>query len=68
MAEKSRGNLGVLAAPRVAPRLPEEEQAPLYKRLRAQAFLGIFLGYAGYYLIRNNVSIVSADLQESRHV
>ncbi|WP_054951965.1 MFS transporter [Flaviflexus massiliensis] len=64
MAEKSRGSLGVLAAPSVAPRLPEEEQAPLYKRLRGQAFLGIFLGYAGYYLIRNNVSIVSAVLEE----
>ena len=28
-----------------------------YKRLRWQIFLGIFLGYAGYYLVRKNFSL-----------
>lgn len=64
MADHSSGIMSKLAAPPAAPRIPEEQQAPLYKRLRGQAFLGIFIGYAGFYLIRNNVSIVSAVLEE----
>lgn len=64
MADHSSGIMSKFAAPPAAPRIPEEEQAPLYKRLRGQAFLGIFIGYAGFYLIRNNVSIVSAVLEE----
>ena len=28
-----------------------------YRRLRLQVFIGIFVGYAGYYLLRNNFSI-----------
>lgn len=64
MAKNSRATLGVLAAPPAAPRVPENEIEPLYKRFRRQAFLGIFIGYAGFYLIRNNVSIVSAVLKE----
>src|SRR5688572_29653765 len=37
---------------------------PEYKRLRKQVFFGIFLGYAGYYLIRKNFSMVMPDLIE----
>ncbi|MGO1318897.1 MAG: MFS transporter [Galactobacter sp.] len=59
MAHKSKGGLGFLSAPADAPRLGAAEVAKKYPRLRAQVFLGIFLGYAGFYLIRNNVSIVS---------
>nr|WP_239519494.1 MFS transporter [Arcanobacterium phocisimile] len=36
----------------------------VYKRMRFEVFMGIFLGYAGFYLIRNNVSLVAAILQE----
>lgn len=35
-----------------------------YKKLRLQVFLGIFLGYAGYYLVRKNFSLVIPDLVE----
>jgi OPA family glycerol-3-phosphate transporter-like MFS transporter len=42
--------------------LPEREIDPEYKRLRLQVFLGIFVGYAGYYLIRKNFSMVMPDL------
>lgn len=28
-----------------------------YKRLRAQVFLGIFIGYAGFYIVRKNFSM-----------
>ena len=33
-----------------------------YKRLRLQVFLGIFIGYAGYYLVRKNFSLAVPDL------
>ena len=37
--------------------LPEEKAASAYKRLRFQVFAGIFVGYAGYYLVRKNFSL-----------
>lgn len=43
-------------------RLPEKEIDPTYKKLRWQVFLGIFIGYAGYYLVRKNFSMVMPDL------
>ncbi|MBB6612828.1 glycerol-3-phosphate transporter [Pontibacter sp. Tf4] len=45
-----------------ADRLPLERIDPEYKRLRLQVFLGIFIGYAGYYLVRKNFSLVMPDL------
>ena len=36
-------------------RLPEAEIDPLYRRLRWQIFLGIFFGYAAYYLVRKTL-------------
>lgn len=32
--------------------LPEEKIDSTYRRLRWQIFAGIFIGYAGYYLLR----------------
>ncbi len=45
-------------------RLPKEEIDPTYKKLRWQVFMGIFIGYAGYYLVRKNFSMVMPDLIE----
>ncbi|HEY0354744.1 MAG TPA: MFS transporter, partial [Flavisolibacter sp.] len=42
--------------------LPLERVDPEYKKLRMQVFLGIFIGYAGYYLVRKNFSMVMPDL------
>ncbi|RYZ30092.1 MAG: glycerol-3-phosphate transporter [Chitinophagaceae bacterium] len=42
--------------------LPAQEIDPAYKKLRMQVFLGIFIGYAGYYLLRKNFSMVMPDL------
>jgi MFS transporter, OPA family, glycerol-3-phosphate transporter len=53
---------GLLAPP------PHKEALPLnridsdYKRLRWQVFIGIFIGYAGYYLVRKNFSMAMPDL------
>ena len=33
-----------------------------YKRMRYQVFIGIFIGYAGYYLVRKNFSLIMPDL------
>ncbi|MFC0180502.1 glycerol-3-phosphate transporter [Thorsellia kenyensis] len=37
---------------------------PLYKRLRWQLFIGIFFGYAAYYLVRKNFALAIPDLIE----
>lgn len=44
--------------------LPKDKIDPVYKRLRLQVFLGIFIGYAGYYLVRKNFSLIMPDLIE----
>ena len=44
--------------------LPDGEVDASYKKLRLQVFLGIFIGYAGYYLVRKNFSMAMPDLIE----
>jgi OPA family glycerol-3-phosphate transporter-like MFS transporter len=51
------------APPPPAPRLPPEEVSRLYPRLRWQMLEATFIGYATFYLVRNNLSPVKADLQ-----
>ena len=46
------------------PLLPKEKIDPTYKKLRLQVFLGIFIGYAGYYLVRKNFTLAMPYLQE----
>ncbi|MCU1405080.1 MAG: glpT, partial [Glaciihabitans sp.] len=60
----SRGAFHFLAAPPPAPRLNSAEVQRKYPRLRLQVFLGIFIGYAAYYLIRNNVPLVATILRD----
>ncbi|SMY37098.1 Glycerol-3-phosphate transporter [Photobacterium malacitanum] len=45
-------------------RLPDGSIDPVYKRLRWQLFVGIFFGYAGYYLVRKNFSLAMPYLIE----
>jgi OPA family glycerol-3-phosphate transporter-like MFS transporter len=42
--------------------LPAEQVDPSYKRLRWQVFIGIFVGYAGYYLVRKNFTLAMPHL------
>jgi len=42
--------------------IPMNRRDPEYKKLRLKVFLGIFIGYAGYYLVRKNFSLVMPDL------
>jgi len=56
-----RGILRPAAA--IAP-LPEEKAGSAYKKLRIQVFVGIFVGYAGYYLVRKNFALAMPYLIE----
>jgi OPA family glycerol-3-phosphate transporter-like MFS transporter len=40
-----------------APPLPPDRIDAEYRRLRWQVFVGIFVGYAGFYLVRNNFAL-----------
>lgn len=50
------------AAPHV-PRLPDNEVRRLYPRYRFSVMEATYLGYASFYLVRNNLSPVAKDLQ-----
>lgn len=43
--------------PAAKPLLPKEKIDAEYKKMRLKVFLGAFLGYAGYYLVRKNLAI-----------
>jgi OPA family glycerol-3-phosphate transporter-like MFS transporter len=43
-------------------RLPKEQIDKEYRSNRIKVFLGIFIGYAGYYLVRKNFSLAMPDL------
>ncbi len=42
--------------------LPEEKIDSVYNSNRWKVFIGIFIGYAGYYLVRKNFSMAMPDL------
>jgi MFS transporter, OPA family, glycerol-3-phosphate transporter len=42
--------------------LPAAEVDGRYRRLRLEVFLGIFFGYAAYYLVRNNLALAIPDI------
>ncbi|RYE64973.1 MAG: glycerol-3-phosphate transporter, partial [Oxalobacteraceae bacterium] len=46
--------------------LPDEKIDSTYRRLRWQIFAGIFIGYAGYYLLRKNFSLAMPYLIEEQ--
>ena len=47
-----------------AERLPADRVDSEYRKLRLQVFLGIFIGYAGYYFVRKNFSLAMPYLIE----
>lgn len=44
------------------PALPDSSVAAEYRRLRWQVFTGIFVGYAGFYLVRSNFSLALPEI------
>ena len=57
--------IGFLKPAAFAPELPAGRVDPEYRRLRRRVFTGIFVGYAGYYLVRNNLALAIPDLLEA---
>jgi OPA family glycerol-3-phosphate transporter-like MFS transporter len=57
--------IGFLKPAAFAPELPATRVDPEYRRLRRRVFTGIFVGYAGYYLVRNNLALAIPDLLEA---
>lgn len=51
-----------LKAPPSKPLISANKIDATYKKMRMQVFLGIFIGYAGYYLIRKNFALAIPDL------
>lgn len=47
------------------PRLPEAEIKKLYPRYRWQIFESAFMGYAMFYVVRNNLSVVQKEMGEA---
>ena len=56
--------IGFLKPPQHIWPLPKDQVEPTYKQLRWKVFMGIFIGYAGYYLVRKNFSLIKPDLLE----
>lgn len=52
-----------LTPPPYKAELPEEQIDSRYKTLRWRVFIGIFVGYAGYYLVRKNFTMAMPELE-----
>lgn len=53
---------GFFDPPQAKPRLPKEKIDRVFKSMRFRVFMGAFIGYAAYYLVRKNLSLASADM------
>ena len=58
-----KGIRNFFAPPPHVERLPEEEIRRVYPRFRWQILEATFLGYAAFYLVRNNLAVVAKDLE-----
>ncbi|MDR2362733.1 MAG: phosphoglycerate transporter protein PgtP [Prevotellaceae bacterium] len=56
--------LNFLQPPAHQPAIAPEKVDAHYKRLRWQVFIGVFIGYAAYYLVRKNFSLAMPYLME----
>lgn len=51
-----------LDPPPPKPLIPEEKIPKVYKSMRFKVFLGAFLGYSAYYLVRKNLSLAAPGM------
>jgi MFS transporter, OPA family, glycerol-3-phosphate transporter len=56
--------IGLLTPAPETSRLPADRIDPEYRRLRRRIFVGIFAGYAAYYLVRNTFALAVPDLMK----
>ena len=52
----------ILQLPAYKPEMEADKVDAKYKRMRLQVFLGIFFGYAGFYIVRKNFSMAIPEL------
>ena len=60
--------LDFMAPPAHKPELPAEKVKSTYTAMRWKVFIGIYLGYAAYYLVRKNLSFAGADMIELGYI
>ncbi|MDR3724507.1 MAG: MFS transporter [Terracidiphilus sp.] len=60
-------NLPLLKPAAHIPRLPDNKIKKLYPKLRWQILESTFIGYAIFYLVRNNLPVVSREIAQSLH-
>lgn len=53
---------GFFAPPKQGAPVPENKIDRVFKSMRFRVFMGSFVGYAAYYLVRKNLSLASADM------
>ena len=53
-----------LKPPAFKAELPQEEVDRTYKFMRWQVFIGVFIGYAGFYIVRKNFSMAMPELAQ----
>lgn len=53
---------GFFAPPKQGAPVPENKIDKVFKSMRFRVFMGSFVGYAAYYLVRKNLSLASADM------
>jgi len=56
--------IGFFKPPQHRAQIPDERIDADYTRLRWQVYIGIFVGYAGYYLVRKNFTLAMPHLIE----
>jgi len=54
--------IGIFKPAKHLDRIPQDNVDAEYKKLRLQVFIGIFVGYAGYYLVRKSFSLAMPHL------
>lgn len=50
--------------PAPKPQMPQDKVNKIYPSMRLKVFIGAFLGYAGYYLVRKNLSLAAPGMIE----
>ena len=56
------------AIPTAKAQVPADEVDEKYQKMRLRVFLGAFLGYAAYYLVRKNLSLAAPGMIESGYL
>ncbi len=56
------------AIPTAKAQVPADKVDKTYQRMRLRVFLGAFLGYAAYYLVRKNLSLAAPGMIESGYL